>query len=164
MNVVTPRTCRFRSSNRLVLQQVWPRLAQSNPILLHAMIAVSAAAHAARNGELIQLDSQHHIKEKRLGPNAIDSVLHQAEVTRLFNMRLSDPAEASSDAMLAVSTLLVAYEVSRRLLCLSSKTLLPQVFAVLNGTMRPRQASARHTFSTRRNFSHQHTSQAILRG
>jgi hypothetical protein len=93
-------------------------------MFLHGMIAVAATVQAMRNGEPIQLDLQHRIEKKKLGLNAIDSLLHQAEAVRLVNMRLSDPTEASSDAMLTVVTLLAASEVSRRLLCLLSKTLL----------------------------------------
>jgi hypothetical protein len=122
--VLTPLTYPVRSSNRFELEQLWPPLAQSNPMFLHGMIAVAATVQAMRNGEPIQLDLQHRIEKKKLGLNAIDSLLHQAEAVRLVNMRLSDPTEASSDAMLTVVTLLAASEVSRRLLCLLSKTLL----------------------------------------
>ena len=118
MNVVTPLTYPVRSSYRFEMEQTWPLLARSNPFFLHGMISVAATLQAMQNGEPMQLDLQHHIEKKELGLNAIDSLVHQAEAVRLINMRLSDSAESSSDAMLGAVTLLTAFEVSRRLLCL----------------------------------------------
>jgi hypothetical protein len=100
------------SATTIGLQKVWPALAQSNPDLLHAFIAVSASNQAARDAEISHSDPQDQLNEKNLRPHYADYLFHQAEAVRFINERLSDPTKACSDATIGAVTFLICSDVS----------------------------------------------------
>jgi hypothetical protein len=113
MKVVNVITASQHSVNSVIQwQQIWPALAQSNPGLLHAIIAITASNQAERNAEIIHSDLQDILQERKLRPNSTDYLFHQAEAVRLINEKLSDPAEACSDATIGAVTLVLCSDVS----------------------------------------------------
>ena len=118
VNVIVASQRIIRSGAVVGLQEFWPTLAQSNPDLLHAIIATSASNKAARDAEVTCGDLQDLLQENNLHPNYTDYLFHQAEAIRLINGKLSDPAQACSDATLGAVTLLMCSNVSCTILCL----------------------------------------------
>jgi hypothetical protein len=79
---------------------------------MHAIVATAATSQAMWEGELIGPHLRQRVRDRLIGPNTLDSLTYKAETARLINEKLSDPAEAASDATIAAVAILTSSEVS----------------------------------------------------
>jgi hypothetical protein len=105
-----------RSGTMIGLQEIWPVLVQSNPDLLHAIIATSASNQAGRDAEIMCSNPQDLLQEKTLMPHSRDYLFHQAKAIQFINEKLLDPAKACADATLGAVIFLICSDVSPTIL------------------------------------------------
>jgi len=93
--------------NSRKLQSHWASLLQTDPAPLHACICCAASNQALMSGDLPLVDPT----KRWSSPLVFDSFLHRGETIKLVNRGLSDPAKASSDALIAAVSILITIEV-----------------------------------------------------
>lgn len=89
------------------LQSHWASLVQKDPAPLHATICVAASNCAVRSGEFPLLDPTKSYSSTYV----FDAFHHRGETIKLVNSGLSNPAKASSDALIAAVSILISIEV-----------------------------------------------------
>ncbi|KAJ9269504.1 transcriptional regulator family: Fungal Specific TF [Paecilomyces variotii] len=90
------------------LQSHWASLVQKDPAPLHATICVAASNCAVRSGEFPLLDPTKSYSSTYV----FDAFHHRGETIKLVNSGLSNPAKASSDALIAAVSILISIEIA----------------------------------------------------
>ncbi|KAL1966650.1 hypothetical protein VTN77DRAFT_4061 [Rasamsonia byssochlamydoides] len=101
------RAVPFQTHGAAKLRRHWASLVQDNPAPLYACITSSAT-----NKALISGDFFADPVTQMTSPLILDRLHHRGETIKLVNQGLSNPATASSDALIAAVSVLISIEIA----------------------------------------------------